>query len=66
MAQSQEFRKSKTGLALSVITLTIGLIGLVVSVAIGDFNSSLGFVGISSLGVFLTFMQRRSAAYNDS
>ena len=56
---SQEFRKSTAGLVLSVIALAGGVIGLITTLLMAEFSSSVGFLLITSLGGFLTYMQLR-------
>lgn len=56
---SQEFRKSAAGLVLSVMALAIGVIGLITTLFMTDFSSSVGLLLITSLGGFLTYMQLR-------
>lgn len=60
MVKTQEFRKSTAGLVLALLALGIGVVGLIVSLSIGEFSSAVGFIGIISLGAFLTYMQRRA------
>jgi len=46
-------------LVLSVIALAIGVIGLITTLLMTEFSSSVGFLLITSLGGFLTYMQLR-------
>lgn len=52
------FRKSTAGLVLAVLTLVIGVAGVIWSIAVQNWSALIPLLAVISLGAFLLVMQR--------